>query len=74
MPGLCPNCGNSLCDCTLAERGQTHEQFNEDMSRDFTPEEQEAWESGDQTKKLAAARRVAEQRRQGTFKPTFPQN
>jgi hypothetical protein len=72
MPGLCPNCGKYLCDHTPEERGQTQEQFEEDMRREFTPEEIAAWESADPQKKLAAARRIADQRKQGTFKPTFP--
>ncbi len=71
MPGLCPNCGRYLCDCTTGERGQTDDEFNEDMRRQFTPEELAAFESGDSEAKLKAARAIAEQRKAGTFKPIF---
>jgi hypothetical protein len=60
-----------LCDCTPEERGQTDAEFDEDMRRQFTPEELAAFESGDSDAKLLAARAVAEERKAGTFKPCF---
>ncbi len=71
MTGLCPKCGRSLCDCTPEERGQTEEEFNIDMCRDITPEELKAWYSGDDAKKLEVAKSITEQKKAGTFKPTF---
>jgi len=59
------------CDHTPEERGQTEEQFLEDVRRLSTPEEMAAWESGDEAAKLKIARDIAAQRKAGTFKPTF---
>ena len=42
------------------------------MQRLMTPEEEAAWQSGDDARKLAAARMVVTQRKEGTFKPKFP--
>lgn len=72
MASLCPECGMHLCDHTAKERGQTSEQFEEDMRRDMTPEELAAWSFGDDTTKIRAAREIAAKRKVGTFKPTFP--
>ncbi|HOX30645.1 MAG TPA: hypothetical protein P5080_06005 [Candidatus Paceibacterota bacterium] len=71
MPGLCPRCGRVYCDDTAEERGQSEAEFWEDMRRDITPEELEAWESQDDAKKIAAAQAIAAQRKAGTFVPTF---
>jgi len=38
---LCPVCGKLYCDHTPEERGQT----NEEMWRDLSPEELEAWQN-----------------------------
>jgi len=72
MASLCPVCGKYLCDHTAEERGQTEEEFNEDTQRLMTPEEEAAWHLGDKAQKLAAAKMVAIQRKDGTFKPKFP--
>ena len=72
MPGLCPNCGRVLCDCTLEERGQTLQQFDEDQRRELTPKEETAWKVSNTAAQIAAAREITEQRRQGTFQPVFP--
>jgi hypothetical protein len=41
------------------------------MRRQFTPEEMAAYASGNSDRKLMVARAIAEQRKAGTFKPTF---
>ncbi len=71
MAGLCPTCGRFLCDHTAKERGQTDGEFFEDLRRDITKEELEAWNTGDDAKKIAVAQAIAEQRKAGTFVPTF---
>ena len=48
---LCTVCGRVYCDHVPEERGQTVEE----MMRRLSPEEEEAWRSGDDTRKLAAA-------------------
>lgn len=71
MAGLCTVCGRVYCDHTPAERGQTPEQFKEDMQRDLTPEEEAAWQRSDTKTQIAAAQEIARQRAAGTFVPTF---
>jgi hypothetical protein len=71
MTGLCPTCGRSLCTHTAKERGQTDGEFIEDLRRDITNEELEAWNTRDDSKKIAVAQTIAKQRKAGTFVPTF---
>ena len=52
---LCPVCGCWLCDHTARQRGQTREE----IFRLMTPEEIEAWESGNQLLKMRVARKNA---------------
>ena len=42
MPSLCTVCGRIFCDHTSSERGQSHDE----MMRDLTDEEAEAWQRG----------------------------
>ena len=72
MPSLCPTCGWLYCDHSPAERGQTQEEFREDMDRHFTVEEYEAFGSGDSERKLAVAQAITSQKKAGTFQPRFP--
>lgn len=67
--GLCTVCGRIYCDHTPEERGQTWEEMN----RDLTPEEKEAWENNPDSRgyipeKIAAARKAQEKARQGQSK------
>ena len=50
---LCPVCGRLYCDHTSIERDQTEEE----MMRELTPEENEAWEKepSDSERKIAVA-------------------
>ena len=59
MPGCCTICGRVYCDHTSSERELTPEQWEEELTRDLTPEEQEAFNSGDTTKKIQAGRKAA---------------
>lgn len=52
---LCPVCGRAYCDHTPSERGQTHQE----MVRDLTEEELEAFGTLDDKIKLKVAKRHA---------------
>lgn len=55
MPSLCPVCGRMYCDHTASEREQT----DEEMMRDPSQEEIDAWRnnSSDSEVKIAVARK-----------------
>ena len=53
IESLCPVCGRVYCDHTPDERGQT----GEEMNRPLTDDELRAWQSGDDQRKITAARR-----------------
>lgn len=59
MPGLCQICGRACCDHTAEERGLTPEEWEREMSRGFTPEEERAFGSGDPKVGITAGRRAA---------------
>ena len=62
MASLCTICGRIYCDHTAEERGLTPEQWDQEMERDLTPEEQTAWKSGDDDAKIRAGRIAASNR------------
>lgn len=53
IESLCPVCGRVYCDHTPNERDQT----SEEMNRPLTDFELRAWQSGDDQRKITAARR-----------------
>lgn len=61
MAGLCQICGRVYCDHTPQERGLTPEEWEKEMSRDLTPEEEKALQSGDTKMKIRAGRIAASQ-------------
>jgi len=56
MSSLCEICGRVYCDHTSTERGLTPEQWEQAMSRELTPDEKVAFQSGDTQQKIRAAR------------------
>jgi len=55
---LCTVCGRMYCDHTITERGQTAAE----MMAELTPEEQEAFDSKDDNRKLVLAKRLQAER------------
>ena len=57
-PSLCEVCGRVYCDDDRWARQLSDKEWEQAMNRELTPEEQKAWEAGDDTKKITAARRA----------------
>lgn len=60
MPGLCPRCGRVYCDHSAEGRGETKEEFEKDMKRKLTPEEEAAFDAKDPLQKIVVARKTFE--------------
>jgi hypothetical protein len=71
MPGLCPRCGEECCKHTVIERGQTEEEYQEDLIRELTEEERKALASGKKSDKIGSAVWLLLLRRQEKSFPKF---
>lgn len=58
MPSFCTICGGVYCYHTRTQRGLTPEEWDLDMSRDLTSEEQALFQSDDDEIRIQAARKA----------------